>query len=222
KAAAAVGAGFVGMISLFNIGGRFFWASLSDRLGRKRLYAIILALGAVLYGFAAPAVAGGSIGLFILTFCVCASMYGGGFSTVPAYLADVFGTRFVGAIHGRLLTAWSTAGILGPLLVAYSRDARIAAGVPRDHVYQPIYLMLAAMLVLGFVANLLVKPVAARFHMPQAGTWDVAASATAPAAAPAAAAAGIDATVVLAWAAVGIPIAWGVYMTFIKAVILFQ
>ena len=166
KAAAAVGAGFVGMISLFNIGGRFFWASLSDRLGRKRLYAVILALGAVLYGVAAPSLAGGTIGLFILTFCIIASMYGGGFATVPAYLADIFGTKYVGAIHGRLLTAWSTAGVLGPLLVAYIRDARIAEGVPRDQLYQPIYLILAGMLVAGFIANLLVRPVADRFHMP--------------------------------------------------------
>jgi MFS family permease len=112
KAAAAVGAGFVGVISLFNIGGRFFWASSSDRLGRKQTYAVMTALGAGLYGLAAPGLAGGSVGMFILVFCILASMYGGGFATVPAYLADTFGTRFVGAIHGRILTAWSTAGIL--------------------------------------------------------------------------------------------------------------
>ncbi|QXQ07606.1 OFA family MFS transporter [Sphingosinicellaceae bacterium] len=220
KAAAAVGAGFVGMISLFNIGGRFFWASLSDRLGRKRLYAVILALGAVLYGVAAPALAGGTIGLFILTFCIIASMYGGGFATVPAYLADIFGTKYVGAIHGRLLTAWSTAGILGPLVVAYMRDARIAADVPRDQLYQPIYLILAGMLVVGFVANLLVKPVAERFHMPAeepavVGAPGVAAAATGTTE-------GLTTTALLAWAAVGIPIAWGVYMTLAKAAVLLK
>ena len=219
KAAAAVGAGFVGMISLFNIGGRFFWASLSDRLGRKRLYAIILALGAVLYGVAAPSLAGGTIGLFILVFCIIASMYGGGFATVPAYLADIFGTKYVGAIHGRLLTAWSTAGILGPLLVAYMRDARIAAGVPRDQLYQPIYMILAGMLVVGFIANLLVKPVADRFHMPseepvQAGPGAAAATMGATG--------GLTATALLAWAAVGIPIAWGIYMTVAKAAVLLK
>jgi MFS family permease len=222
-AAAAVGAGFVGAISLFNIGGRFFWASLSDRLGRKPLYAIILALGALLYGLAAPALAGGSIGLFILTFCICASMYGGGFSTVPAYLADVFGTRFVGAIHGRLLTAWSTAGVLGPLVVANMRDARIAAGIPRADVYPPIYWTLAAMLVAGFVANLLVRPVHARFHMAEEeSALAVAADAAAGPAVPVAAAGGLSAGVVLAWAAVCLPIAWGVYQTVMKAAVLLK
>jgi MFS family permease len=219
KAAAAVGAGFVGAISLFNIGGRFFWASLSDRIGRKPLYITILALGAVLYGLAAPALVGGSIGLFILTFCVLASMYGGGFSTVPAYLADTFGTRFVGAIHGRLLTAWSTAGILGPLLVAYMRDARIAEGIPRDQVYQPIYWALAALLVLGFVANLLVKPVDPRFHMAEEPVMDVGPEAVAQSDGAVAA---LSPTVVLAWLAVGIPIAWGVYETLIKAAVLLK
>ncbi len=219
KAAAAVGAGFVGMISLFNIGGRFFWSSLSDRLGRKPLYVVILALGAVLYGVAAPSLAGGTIGLFILTFCIIASMYGGGFATVPAYLADIFGTKYVGAIHGRLLTAWSTAGVLGPLLVAYMRDARIADGMPRDQLYQPIYLILAGMLVAGFIANLLVRPVANRFHMPAATAGGDAAL---PAVRTAGATGGLETTVLLAWAAVGLPIAWGIYMTVAKAAILLK
>ena len=219
KAAAAVGAGFVGAISLFNIGGRFFWASLSDRLGRKRLFAIILALGTVLYGFAAPSTAGVSIGLFIATFCILASTYGGGFATVPAYLADIFGTKYVGAIHGRLLTAWSTAGVLGPLLVAYTRDARIADGVARDAVYQPIYLTLAAMLVVGFIANLLIRPVDPKYHMAEetAGVGVVGTSATVSSSAG-----GLDAKVGLAWALVALPIAWGVYMTLVKAVALFM
>ncbi len=219
KAAAAVGAGFVGMISLFNIGGRFFWAALSDRLGRKRLYAVILALGALLYGVAAPSLTGGTIGLFILTFCIIASMYGGGFATVPAYLADIFGTKYVGAIHGRLLTAWSTAGVLGPLLVAYMRDARIATGVPRDQLYQPIYLVLAGMLVAGFIANLLVRPVADRFHM-SAETAD--GDAALPAGSAAGTTGGLDTTALLAWAAVSVPIAWGIYMTIAKAIILLK
>ena len=215
KAAATVGAGFVGIISLFNIGGRFFWASLSDRIGRKALFAVITALGAILYGLAAPATAATALGLFILTFAVIASMYGGGFATVPAYLADTFGTKFVGAIHGRLLTAWSAAGIVGPLVVANWRDARIAAGVARPEVYTPIYLALAAMLGVAFAANLFVRPVAAKWHM--AGD-----DGAAPAAAPAVAGhgGGASLTVVLAWAAVGLPIAWGVYMALIKAAVL--
>ena len=224
KAAAAVGAGFVGLISLFNIGGRFFWASLSDRIGRKPLYALMLALGAVLYSLAAPTFAGANLALFILAFCIIASMYGGGFAAVPAYLADIFGTRFVGAIHGRLLTAWSTAGIIGPLLVAYARDSRIDAGVARDAVYQPIYLVLAAMLAVGFVANLLVKPVAARFHMTddpaplEAGSGPQSSTSESHAVKIG----GTNLQLLLAWAAVGIPVAWGVYMTTQKAIILLK
>jgi len=224
-AAAAVGAGFVGAISLFNIGGRFFWAAMSDRLGRKRTFATLTALGLLLYGLAAPALIGASIGLFIATFCIIASMYGGGFATVPAYLADVFGTRFVGAIHGRLLTAWSTAGILGPLLVAYMRDARIAAGIPRDQIYQPIYWTLAAMLLLAFLANLLIRPVHPRFHMVADGAPASAIAPDAmagPTAAPAVRTGGFGAIVILAWLGVCIPIAWGGYQTLAKAAVLLK
>jgi len=222
KAAAAVGAGFVGAISLFNIGGRFFWASFSDRIGRKALYAIMLALGAVFYGIAAPALVGGSIGLFILVFCICASMYGGGFAAVPAYLADIFGTRFVGAIHGRLLTAWSTAGVLGPVVVANMRDAALARGVPRADVYPPIYWTLAAMLVVGFIANLLVKPVDRRFHMAEEPALEIAADAEVESGAAIVAPGGVTGPVLLAWAAVCVPIAWGIYQTLIKAAVLLR
>ena len=100
--------------------------------------------------------------------CIILSMYGGGFATVPAYLADMFGTQFVGAIHGRLLTAWSTAGIIGPLMIGYMRDAQIAAGVSREHVYDVTFLMLAGLLVVGFIANLLVRPVARKWFMSDA------------------------------------------------------
>ncbi|MDB5689502.1 MAG: yhjX [Sphingomonas bacterium] len=225
KAAAAVGAGFVGVISLFNIGGRFFWASLSDRLGRKPLYAGITGLGVLLYGIAAPALVGGSVGLFILSFCLIASMYGGGFSTVPAYLADVFGTRFVGAIHGRLLTAWSTAGVLGPVAVTYMREARIAAGVPRDQLYQPIYWMLAAMLAVAFVANLLVRPVHPRFHMAEQAPNPALATGSDAAAEPARTVTGTGSLtwpVLIAWTAVCVPIAWGIYQTAMKAAVLLK
>ena len=222
-AAAAVGAGFVGIISLFNIGGRFLWATSSDRLGRQLTFGVMTAFGALLYGFVAPALIGGSIGLFILTFCICASMYGGGFSTVPAYLADLFGTRFVGAIHGRILTAWSTAGVLGPFIVTTIRDSRIAAGVPRDQVYQPIYWTLAALLVVAFILNLLIRPVDARFHMPEDAP-PTASGATAPAAARPQIAAQRDTggIALLAWAAVCIPIAWGIYETAAKAAVLLK
>jgi len=106
-----------------------------------------------------------ALGLFVASFCVIASMYGGGFATIPAYLADLFGTQFVGAIHGRLLTAWSTAGILGPVVVNYLHDVRLEAGVPFSEIYAPIFYVLAGMLVIGFIANLLVKPVAEKYFM---------------------------------------------------------
>jgi MFS family permease len=223
-AAAAVGAGFVGVISLFNILGRFIWASSSDRLGRKPTYAVMTALGALLYGLAAPALVGGSTGLFILVFCVLASMYGGGFATVPAYLADTFGTRFVGAIHGRLLTAWSTAGLFGPYIVAGMREARIDAGVPHEEIYQPIYWTLAGMLVLAFLLNLLIRPVDTRFHMSAEAETAVELEATALAgpASPAPAAGGFGPMALVAWAAVCLPIGWGVYQTLAKAAVLLK
>ncbi|MCC6714279.1 MAG: OFA family MFS transporter [Gammaproteobacteria bacterium] len=164
-AAAAVGAGFVGLISLFNIFGRIGWASFSDKLGRKRTYITFFLLGAVLYALAPMAARGDHLALFVGCFCIIASMYGGGFSTIPAYLADMFGTQFVGAIHGRLLTAWSTAGILGPVVVNYIHDTHVARGIAPEHLYDSIFYILAAMLVLGFVSNMLVKPVAAKYFM---------------------------------------------------------
>jgi MFS family permease len=164
-AAAAVGAGFVGLISLFNIFGRIAWASSSDRLGRKNTYFIFFTLGAAMYVLASFAADWKSLALFVGCFCLIASMYGGGFATIPAYLADMFGTQFVGAIHGRLLTAWSTAGILGPVVVNYLHDTREDAGVPYDQIYSSIFYVLAGMLVVGFIANLLVRPVAERFSM---------------------------------------------------------
>ena len=164
-AAAAIGAGFVGLISLFNIFGRFVWATSSDKLGRKNTYYIFFVLGAIMYCTATYVAGFKSLALFVGAFCVIASMYGGGFATIPAYLADMFGTQFVGAIHGRLLTAWSTAGILGPVVVNYLHDTRLEAKVPFDQIYAPIFLVLAAMLVIGFIANWLVKPVAEKYYM---------------------------------------------------------
>ena len=157
-AAAAVGAGFVGLISLFNIFGRIAWASSSDKLGRKTTYFIFFVLGAALYVLASFGADWKSLAISSHAFCVIASMYGGGFATIPAYLADMFGTQFVGAIHGRLLTAWSTAGIVGPVIVNYMHDTRQAAGVPPDQIYGPIFYILAGLLVVGFIANLLVRP----------------------------------------------------------------
>ncbi|MFA5951239.1 MAG: OFA family MFS transporter [Hyphomicrobium sp.] len=225
--AAAVGAGFVGLISLLNIFGRFAWASSSDYFGRKVTYFIFFTLGAAMYVTAAYAADWKSLGLFVLCFCIIASMYGGGFATIPAYLADIFGTQFVGAIHGRLLTAWSTAGILGPVIVNYFHDTRLAEGIPPDQVYGPIFYTLAGLLVVGFIANLLVRPVDPKWHMSEA---DVAAEQAKLRAAGAVATSGsfgigkggLDLKAAAFWLLVGVPLAWGVMKTAEKALVLFR
>jgi len=162
---ATIGAAFAALLSLFNIAGRIGWASLSDYIGRKRTYFIFFALGIVLYSLAPFAGRTGNVILFVLIFGIILTMYGGGFATIPAYLADLFGTQYVGAIHGRLLTAWSTAGILGPVLVNYIREYQIARGVPNAQAYNVTMYLLAALLVIGFFCNLAVKPVDPRYYM---------------------------------------------------------
>jgi MFS family permease len=161
---AAAAAGFVGLLSLANMIGRFVWSSLSDVIGRKSTYAIFFTLGAILYATIPTTGRMGSIVLFVLGYAVILSMYGGGFATIPAYLRDLFGTMQVGAIHGRLLTAWSTAGVLGPVLVNYLREYRIAHGVPKAEAYSVTMYVMAGLLVVGFIANLLVKPVDPKFY----------------------------------------------------------
>ena len=223
---AAVAAGFVGLLSLFNILGRFFWASMSDRIGRKLTYAIFFGLGVLLYA-AAPDLAGlGLKALFVLCFCVILSMYGGGFATIPAYLADVFGTQFVGAIHGRLLTAWSTAGVVGPLIVSAIRQSQADAGLQGVALYGRTLYVLAAFLAVGFVCNLLIRPLAKTWFMSED---DVAAAekgtaTSEPSRMPAAGigGGGLSAPVVVAWAVVGVPILWGIYETLSKATILLR
>ena len=162
---ATVGAGFGGLLSLFNIGGRIFWASLSDHIGRKRTYFIFFVLGLLLYVSAALAAGLGSVVLFVVVFCVILTMYGGGFATIPAYLADLFGTQYVGAIHGRLLTAWSTAGILGPVLVNSILKYQADRGIVGASAYNPVFYTVAGLLFLGFISNLLVRPVDKRHFM---------------------------------------------------------
>jgi MFS family permease len=158
-------AGFVGVMSLFNMGGRFFWASVSDYIGRKGTYFIFFALGFVLYAAVPHTASIGSVSLFVLGFCVIISMYGGGFATVPAYLRDMFGTRYVGAIHGMLLTAWSAAGVLGPVLVNYIRQYNLEQGVPKAQAYNTTMYVMAALLVVGFLCNLFIRSVHERHHM---------------------------------------------------------
>jgi MFS family permease len=162
---ATIGAAFAALLSLFNIAGRIGWASLSDYIGRKRTYFIFFALGTLLYSLAPFAGRTGNVMLFVLIFGIILTMYGGGFATIPAYLADLFGTQYVGAIHGRLLTAWSTAGILGPVLVNYIREYQIARGVPNAQAYNVTMYLLAGLLVIGFFCNLAVKPVDQRYYM---------------------------------------------------------
>ncbi len=161
--------GFVGLMSLFNMAGRIFWASTSDFIGRKNTYFVFFVLGTVLYAFVPTAGGTGSVALFVACFLVIMSMYGGGFSTIPAYLRDLFGTRYVGAIHGWLITAWSVAGILGPVLVNYMREYQIDHGVPKAQAYNTTMYVLAGLLVLGFFCNLLVRPVAQRYYLREQG-----------------------------------------------------
>jgi MFS family permease len=162
---ASIGAGFAALLSLFNIAGRIGWASFSDYIGRKRTYFVFFALGFLLYSMAPFAGRTGSVTLFVVIFCIILTMYGGGFATIPAYLADIFGTQYVGAIHGRLLTAWSTAGVLGPVLVNYIREYQIDRGVPTAQAYNVTMYLLAALLVIGLICNLMVKPVDPRYYM---------------------------------------------------------
>ena len=168
KVSAVAAAGFVGLMSLFNMAGRFIWASVSDFLGRKNTYLCFFVLGTVLYALVPSTGRLGNVGLFVLSFVIIISMYGGGFSTIPAYLKDMFGTRYVGAIHGLLLTAWSAAGVFGPVLVNYIRAYEIARGVPKADAYNVTMYLMAALLVVGFFCNLFVSAVHARHHMPAA------------------------------------------------------
>jgi MFS family permease len=226
---ASIAAGFTGLISLFNIGGRFVWASLSDLIGRKSTYFIFFVLGIVLYASIPSLAHAGSRTLFVASVCIILSMYGGGFATIPAYLADMFGTQMVGAIHGRLLTAWSTAGILGPVLVNYIREYQIAQGVPKAQAYDVTMYILAGLLVLGLLCNMMIRPVAAKYFMSEqelakerqlAHERELASATGAVAVSNGGRSSPVS--VVLAWALVLIPIAWGVSVTIQKAAVLFK
>ena len=221
---AGIAAGFAGLLSLFNIAGRFFWASLSDRIGRKITYFCFFGLGIALYALAPTFAHLGSKTLFVLSFGIILSMYGGGFATVPAYLADMFGTQFVGAIHGRLLTAWSTAGIVGPVVVNYIREFNKSAGVPADRLYDVTMYVLACFLVVGFICNLLVRPVDKKWMMSDGDLAKVRSAAHESGGSSGSygiGLGGLDAKVALAWAAVVLPLAWGVWKTLESAVKIF-
>jgi MFS family permease len=154
--------GLVGLFSLFNMGGRYAWSTISDYIGRKNTYFVFFALGTFLYAVVPHSGTIRSVALFVLCYAVIFSMYGGGFATVPAYLRDLFGTRYVGAIHGLLLTAWSMAGIFGPVLVNYIRQYNVTHGVAAAQAYNVTMYVMACLLVVGFICNALIRPVAGR------------------------------------------------------------
>lgn len=162
---AAIGSGFVGLLSLFNMGGRFIWSSTSDYTGRKVVYCIYFILGGLLYALLPWTQETQNRLLFVVFCCVIISMYGGGFATIPAYLKDMFGTYQVGAIHGRLITAWSMAAVIGPLLVNKLFEARVAAGIPKAEAYNGTLKLMCVLLAIGLMANLLVRPVAKKYHL---------------------------------------------------------
>jgi MFS family permease len=213
RVSASAAAGFAGLLSLFNIGGRIFWASLSDLIGRKVTYAIFFGLGMLLYAVAPAAGSSGNLALFVAIFCVILTMYGGGFATIPAYLADLFGSGNVSAIHGRLLTAWSTAGILGPVLVNYIREFQIGRGVAPGDAYTFTMYVLVALLAIGMLCNLAVRPVSNNL-------LSVAAPVVAPASSISPSRPSLSSSsrqnqvgIAVAWVLVAIPLGWGVLKT---------
>jgi MFS family permease len=220
SAMTAIAAGFTGLLSLFNIAGRFFWASLSDAIGRKATYAAFFVLGIFLYSVVAWATQQAYLAVFVTGFCIILSMYGGGFATVPAYLADLFGARMVSAIHGRLLTAWSTAGVLGPVLVNYIREYQLGRGAPTAEAYSITMYVLAAMLGLGLICNWRIGPIDKRYFVESEEPMAASGESTAAVRRIRS----LSSLVVLAgaWLAVLVPLAWGVWMTLEKAVLLLR
>lgn len=160
----AAGAGFVGLLSLSNLLGRFFWSSASDKMGRKPTYMIYFVLGIILYALIPTLGRNAQLTLFVVVACVIISMYGASFATMPAYLSDLFGKYQVGAIHGRVLTAWSTAGVLGPVIVNYLHESRKAAGFTGAAAYQTVFYTMAGLLVVGFLANLAITAVNEKYN----------------------------------------------------------
>ena len=222
-AIAVVAGGFTALLGLFNIGGRFFWASISDKLGRKLTYTIFFVLGIVLYASLPSSAGAGSQLAFVGAVCIILSMYGGGFATVPAYLGDLFGTQMVGAIHGRLLTAWATAGVLGPVLIAKMREYQQGLGLPKAEAYNQSMYIFVGLLVVGLLCNLMIRPVADKHFMSEAELAEEKRLAHDRAAAAevggGSGAGGTSSPVIvaLAWLAVGLPLAWGIYRALLSA-----
>ena len=220
----AAAAGLVGLISLFNSLGRLFWAALSDVLGRKNTYFAFFVIGIILYCLLPTWGHLGLASVFVLSICVILTMYGGGFSTLPAYLADIFGTQMVGAIHGRLITAWSVAGIVGPALIAGVRQWQIDHGVPHNLVYDRTLYIMAGLLFVGLILNALVRPVQSKHHMSETDLErerQLQHEKRAANAAAVSARGGFGASGTVAWLAVGIPFLIGLYIAIAKAANLF-
>jgi len=220
---AGIAAGFTGLLSLFNIAGRFFWSSLSDKIGRKTTYFIFLGLGCLLYALIPSLGKSGSLALFVAAFCLILSMYGGGFATIPAYLADLFGTQMVSAIHGRLLTAWATAGVFGPMLVNYIREYQLSAGMAQADAYDMTMYILAGLLVVGLLCNAAIRPVNERYFMKDATVVAEQKISDEPANVQKATTTSnnITAGLILSWVIVGIPLLWGIFVTIKKTIPLF-
>jgi len=218
----AAAGGFVGVLSLFNMAGRFLWSSTSDYIGRKPIYMVYLGVGIVLYVLLALAGATATA-MFVLLAGIIISFYGGGFATVPAYLRDLFGVFQVGAIHGRLLTAWAAAGVAGPLIINGFLDSAGGAGTLTSEAYRPALFTMVGVLAVGFVANLLIRPVDARFHEDLTDHHAEAASEReavleqerelTPASA--------RTRLVVSWGVVSIMLLYGVYETVVTAIKLF-
>ena len=216
----AAAAGLVGLVSLFNSLGRIFWASVSDFLGRKNTYFVFFVLGIALYCALPTFGHMGVAALFVATICIILTMYGGGFASIPAYIADIFGTRFVGAIHGRILTAWSVAGVAGPMLIAAARQTQLDHGVPKALVYDGTLYLMAGLLFVGLICNLLIRPVGEKHQMTAedlAREEALLHETTAAAAAETAARGGFGLIGALAWLAVGAPFAIGLLIALQKA-----
>jgi MFS family permease len=223
-AVVAAAAGLVGLISLFNCLGRIFWASLSDHIGRKNTYYTIFVLGILLYCLLPTWGHLGMAALFVLSICIVLTMYGGGFATVPAYLADIFGTQMVGAIHGRLITAWSVAGVVGPALIAGLRQFQIDHGVAPGRVYDVTLYIMAFLLFCGLVCNFFVKPVDRKHWMSEeelARERSLQHEDRIAADAETAARGSFGIYGILAWVAVGVPFCIGLYIAIKKAAALF-
>ena len=220
----AAAAGLVGLISLFNSLGRIFWAALSDHIGRKKTYYSIFIVGIIVYCLLPTWGHLGLAGMFVASICIILSMYGGGFATVPAYLADIFGTQMVGAIHGRLITAWSVAGVVGPALIAGLRQFQIDHGVAHALVYDVTLYIMAGLLLLGLICNAFVKPVDEKHWMDEselARERSLQHEGTVSEHASQAARGAFGLGGILAWLAVGIPFLIGLYIALAKAAALF-